>query len=124
MSREITPSARRVLELLRAADRPVKAYDLMRQLEDGRLAKPPTVYRALNQLMTLGLAHKVYTLDAFTACASPDEPHYPLLRVCPNCRRTSELLVTGEDLQRLLPGGDFFTSLAVLELTGVCEDCS
>ena len=38
-----------VLELIAAAEKPVKAYDLLDQLKDDRSnAAPPTVYRALD----------------------------------------------------------------------------
>ena len=56
----LTPVRRRVLELVLEAEKPVKAYDLLENLNPGEgAAKPPTVYRALDFLMGLGLVHKI-----------------------------------------------------------------
>src|SRR5512144_1424724 len=45
----LTPLRLRVLELIAASEKPVKAYDLLDQLREGRGgAAPPTVYRALD----------------------------------------------------------------------------
>ena len=61
----LTPVRRRVLELVLTAPGPVKAYDLLEALKPGSgTAKPPTVYRALDFLIGLGLVHKVEALNA------------------------------------------------------------
>src|SRR4051794_7709684 len=59
-----TPPRRRVFELLLQAGGPVKAYDLMADFSDGAAAKPPTVYRALEFLESVGLAHRIASLNA------------------------------------------------------------
>ncbi|MEJ0059912.1 MAG: hypothetical protein WDM79_10225 [Terricaulis sp.] len=53
----LTPLRRRVLELLMDHHGPAKAYDLLSQLDAG--AKPPTIYRALDFLVRMGLAHRI-----------------------------------------------------------------
>ena len=124
MRRPLSPSSLRVLDLLRAAGAPVKAYDLLSQLETGRLAKPPTVYRALNQLVEEGLAHRILSLDAFTACRLPDQPHQPQFMICGTCGRTTEAAVASEQLEELRrTSPEFHPTAAVIELTGICEDC-
>src|SRR5690349_5876216 len=61
----LTPLRRRVLELLLDHTGPAKAYDLLADLGSGQgPAKPPTVYRALEFLTRLGLAHRIETLNA------------------------------------------------------------
>jgi Fur family zinc uptake transcriptional regulator len=56
----MTQPRRRALELLLEAGKPMKAYDLIANFgEDGKAAKPPTVYRALDFLSRQGLAHRI-----------------------------------------------------------------
>ena len=51
-----TPLRRRVLELLLDQHGPAKAYDLLPLIDADKSAKPPTVYRALDFLVRMGLA--------------------------------------------------------------------
>ena len=65
----LTAPRRRVLELLLAADAPMKAYDLIAAFGDrGEPAKPPTVYRALEFLERLGFAHRIESLNSYVPC--------------------------------------------------------
>ncbi len=62
--KRLTPIRRKVLEILLAQRRSVKAYellDMIRAVQPG--AAPPTVYRALDFLVEEGLVHR---LDAIT----------------------------------------------------------
>src|ERR1700741_5492999 len=65
----LTPLRRRVLELLLDHHGPAKAYDLLPLLggDKGGMAKPPTIYRALDFLTRMGLAHRIESLNAFVA---------------------------------------------------------
>ena len=60
----MTAPRRRVLTLLLEAGEPVKAYDLIARFggAEGQAAKPPTVYRALDFLERLGLAHRIASI--------------------------------------------------------------
>lgn len=65
----MTDSRRRVLELLVSAAEPLKAYELAERFHpDGRAAKPPTVYRALEFLERLGLLHRISSTSTYVAC--------------------------------------------------------
>ncbi|HLS06094.1 MAG TPA: transcriptional repressor, partial [Wenzhouxiangella sp.] len=60
----LTPTRRRVLELIVEADGPVKAYDLLDQLKaDQPNAAPPTVYRALDFLLENNFIHRLESLS-------------------------------------------------------------
>lgn len=82
---------RRVLRALLAAERPLKAYDLIHILTaESRSAAPPTVYRALTFLTQMGLAHRVESQNAYVACRFPAETHVAGFRVCPRCGAAEE----------------------------------
>ena len=121
---ELPPSARRVLELLREADRPLKAYDLISRLDPRRPVSPPRVYRALKRLSDAGLIHRVLSLDAFVACRSPDRPHEPGFLLCERCGKSVEI-DAGEAVRGQIPQREprFTARRLVVEASGVCGAC-
>src|SRR3546814_16069725 len=90
--KRLTPIRRKVLEILLAQHRSVKAYellDLIRSVQPG--AAPPTVYRALDFLVDEGLVHRLDAINAWTACLdAAGEPH-DLLVDCTQCGAVAEL---------------------------------
>lgn len=80
-----TEPRRRVYELLLQAGGPVKAYDLMEVYAEGRTAKPPTVYRALEFLEQFGLVHRIASLNAYVACDGDDPAHAAAFLICDCC---------------------------------------
>lgn len=118
---------RRVLELIWDEHRPVKAYELLDRLRGERAgAAPPTVYRTLDFLLQEGLIHRVESLNAYVGCGKPGHVHPVQLLVCRSCAAVAEL--ADDDVARLLQhkAGQmgFQTDSAVVELEGVCPQCS
>ena len=119
-----TASRARVYELLLRAGGPVKAYDLIPAYADDRVAKPPTVYRALDFLETLGLVHRIPSLSAYTACHGGDPTHAASFLICQCCGSAEEIspdlygLVSRASLQH-----GFSATSATLEIRGHCERC-
>ena len=84
---QLTPQRRRVLEILLEEHRAMGAYELLDVLRtEGIGAQPPTVYRALDFLVSNGFAHKIERLNAFVACAHPGERHAPAFLICSDCK--------------------------------------
>ena len=120
-----TASRARVYELLIRAGGPVKAYDLIPAYAEDRLAKPPTVYRALEFLEHLGLAHRIPSLSAYTACQGGDPTHAASFLICQCCGSAKEIapeLFSLVSRASLLNG--FSASSATLEIRGLCARCS
>ena len=66
-----TALRRRVFELVWQHHRPIGAYEVLDLLQrDGRAA-PPTVYRALDFLLEIGLVHRIASLNAYVGCIQP-----------------------------------------------------
>src|SRR5215813_13756526 len=87
----LTPLRRRVLELLLDHRGPAKAYDLLNDLGSGQgPAKPPTVYRALEFLVRLGLAHRIESLNAFVACDIGACARSTIFLICERCGAAEE----------------------------------
>mgnify|MGYP005990258111 CR=1 FL=1 len=122
----LTAQRRRVLEILLQRHRAMGAYDVLDILRgEIKGAQPPTVYRALDFLVTHGFAHKIERLNAFVACAHPGERHAPAFLICSDCRSVAEMpsqgIVTAvreaaEDLR-------FVLDRMVIEAEGICPAC-
>lgn len=122
----LTPLRERVLRLVAQADRPVKAYDLMDLIRDGKgPAAPPTVYRALDFLLDNGFIHKLESINAFIGCHQPRIPHSVPFLICDGCGRAVEM--EDERATRLLTEQalalGFRPQAQTLEVHGRCARC-
>ncbi|MCK5914330.1 MAG: transcriptional repressor, partial [Desulfuromusa sp.] len=63
--KRFTAIRRRVFELVWQQHKPIGAYEVLEKLQQDGRAAPPTVYRALDFLLELGLVHRIASLNAF-----------------------------------------------------------
>lgn len=123
----LTPLRKRVLELVWQSHHPVKAYDLLERLAEGRGKRPapPTVYRALEFLRDAGLVHKIESLNAFIGCAKPDRRHSAQFLICIDCGAVAEMddpnlsAAIGANAKRL----GFAVEQETVEVEGRCAAC-
>jgi len=124
----LTPIRKRVLELVWQSHRPIKAYDVLAQLQqEMSSAKPPTVYRALDFLLEHRLIHKLQRLNAFIGCHHPEsggESCYFL--ICTRCEETQEFHhpAIRRSLQDSMRQQQFLAQHVTVEVEGVCKGCS
>lgn len=123
----LTPTRRRVLELVLSAQGPIKAYDLLDRLKlEQPGAAPPTVYRALDFLLEHHFIHRLESLNAFVSCFHPEEAHQGQFLICDECHSVHEL--HDADLERKLrqtmEQESFQPSRQILEIHGLCMDCA
>jgi Fur family zinc uptake transcriptional regulator len=86
-----TSLRKRVLELVWARHEPMKAYDLLSELQkEDKAAKPSTIYRTLEFLSDLGLVHKIHRQNAYVGCVNPKEERPCFFIVCKNCHKIKE----------------------------------
>ena len=122
-----TPTRRNVFMLIAEYQGAVSAYDLLDRLKELEPnAKPPTVYRALDFLLTQGFVHKVESLNAFLFCEHFDEHHPMQLLICNDCGLVIELhdaaINSAFEQQALLHG--FAIINQSIEAHGRCLQCS
>lgn len=122
-----TESRRRTYELLLRAGGAVKAYDLIAAYaaKDEAVAKPPTIYRALEFLAQQGLVHRIESLNAFLACGSDHHGQSTEFLICDCCGGVEELdLGIGREVITAVSGRGFTPSRVVLEVHGACANCA
>lgn len=130
----LTPIRTKVLTLIAAQGRPIKAYDLLDRIRTDKLededsagaAAPPTVYRALDFLLANGFIHKLESVNAFVACHHPSTAQHsvPFL-ICDRCHSAVELederIVALLDEKARALG--FVPQAQTLEVHGLCARC-
>ncbi|TDR40835.1 Fur family zinc uptake regulator [Tahibacter aquaticus] len=123
----LTPLRLRVLEMIAASGKPVKAYDLLDQLKDERAgAAPPTVYRALDFLLENSFIHKLESINAYVSCHHPEEAHQVPFLICDKCASAVE--ICDERVATLLSEQarehGFRPRAQTLEVHGICSACA
>ncbi len=124
---QLTTIRRQILELLWESGRPMGAYELIEalKLRDSRPVGPPTVYRALEFLMSQGLVSKIESRNAYVPCAHPERRHDCLFFICSHCGASAELedprveQLLAEDAAVLA----YRVTRRVVEVQGACASC-
>ena len=123
----LTPTRALVLKIIWQGHQPLGAYQIQDTLADlnKKSIAPPTVYRAINFLLSHGLIHKVHSLNAFIGCPFPNSPHSNLFLICENCGNTAE--VSDNSLNTILGSfcdrAKFDLKTQSIELSGTCARC-
>ena len=124
----LTTTRESVLRLLWQSHKPLGAYQLQDQLAtllNKRIA-PPTVYRAIEFLLQLGLIHRLPSLNAYIACPFPNSEHSNLFMICTGCGNVAEMAhnALNNMLQNASDKANFTLQSQSLELFGLCPQCS
>lgn len=127
----LTQQREQVLSLIWQSHRPMGAYALIEKLSEltGKSIAPPTVYRAIEFLMELGLIHRINSLNAFLGCPDPishrvdTNAHYFL--ICEQCHETQEFIDKGinKRVSQQAAEKSFKPVQKWLEVTGLCQEC-
>jgi Fur family zinc uptake transcriptional regulator len=109
-----------VLSALRKAKEPLSAYAILDRVRVAGISHPPTVYRALNELIQLGMVHRLQSRSAFVACNGK-----AAFAICRQCEKVVEISLSDKDervLLRLSPK-DIAPEHVTLEIAGLCDAC-
>lgn len=125
---QLTPLRRQVLELILNVHRPLGAYDLLEQLA-ARMQKrvaPPTVYRALEFLVEMGLVHRIASLNAYLACSNGDRHGEAVFFICRCCRNALEINsdAISAAISDTANKARFAAEQQTVEVLGTCPQCA
>lgn len=128
----LTASRRAVLDIVMAAGRPMKAYDILSELQKVIAhAKPPTVYRALDYLIKHHLLHRVNDQNAYVFCQQDQKcfhnhpMRYNVLFSCQTCGSVKEESngVLTAVISEMAADLGFRTHSRIIEYPGTCGAC-
>lgn len=123
----LTPIRRAVLQLIWQNHRPLGAYSIVEQLPSviGSPIRAPSVYRAIEFLLELGLIHRLPSRNAFIGCPFPGSEHSDVFMVCRHCGSAAEL--SNDHLNQVIAEtserAGFRLESQTVELSGLCASC-
>jgi len=121
--KSLTAIRKHVLNLLLDAERPLTAYEVLASLDGVGSVSPPTAYRALDFLVSIGYVTRVESLNAYLALDLGPSDVPLALFVCEKCGQAEEIAAT-DAVIGLISTADqkgFGVSHAALELRGDCR---
>jgi Fur family zinc uptake transcriptional regulator len=127
----LTMKRKRTLALLLEEESPVSAYELidLYKASYGESLTAMSAYRMLNFLVEETLAHRLNSVNKYTACEHINCNHahdLPQFLICDNCQSVSEAGIQKHTLDQLradvLKSG-FSMDNQQLELHGLCSNC-
>ena len=122
---KLTKNQALVFDALNKADKPVGAYDLLDKLREHGLKAPLQIYRALDRLIELRVAHRLESLNAWTACCDADHASAAVFVICDDCGNVKEHIDAdfGSSVENIARRSGFFPKRPVFEIHGRCGDC-
>ncbi len=123
----LTPLREQVLQLIWQSHKPLGAYDLIDMLSkvsQKRIA-PPTVYRALDFLLDIGIVHRINCLNAYIGCPSPAVEHPNYFFICTTCHSVieSDEPRIHQEVSQVADEHQFSIEKQWLEVLGQCNHC-
>jgi Fur family zinc uptake transcriptional regulator len=114
-----------ILSCLRQAKEPMSAYAILDKVRIAGISHPPTVYRALADLMQKGVVHRLQSRSAFIACGHGACDGKFAFAICRHCGKVVEIPLSDEDRAGLLAlaPDEIVPEQVTLELAGLCEAC-
>jgi Fur family zinc uptake transcriptional regulator len=107
---------------------PLSAYTILERLGEHGLRAPPQVYRALDKLLDLGLAHKLASMNSFLACQHTQCGSHQVtsFAICDGCEQVSEIINTEfeRQLNSLAKDVGLQPTRSTIEIHGLCDQCS
>lgn len=122
---KLSPNQSKILGCLRAAGEAMSAYAILDRVRKSGIAHPPTVYRALNDLMKKGMVHRLESRSAFIACGHRGCDGRFAFAICRACDKVVEIPLGERDQARLLglAPAEISPEQVTLEMAGLCVAC-
>lgn len=123
----LTPIREAVLALIWQSHRPLGAYAIADKLPpvNGKKVQAPSIYRAIDFLLELGLIHRLPSQNSYLGCPFPDNEHSDVFMVCRGCGSAAE--VSADALNQIIADtsqrSGFLLESQCVELTGLCLAC-
>lgn len=117
-----------ICEVLTESDKPLGAYEILERVKVKGINGPPTIYRALDKLIKLGIAHRIASTHTYMMCKQGKEHHGEsiVLTVCNSCDNVDEIpnKALHDAFNHIRQSNGFRIHNEVVELVGTCRSCS
>ena len=115
----------KILACLRKTGEPMSAYAILDVVRKAGISHPPTVYRALNDLLRKGMVHRLQSRSAFVACGHGVCDGKFAFAICKACDRVVEISLSDDDQAALLglAPDEITPEKVTVEIAGLCDHC-
>lgn len=123
---KVTRPRRQVLKVLERAEMPVSPYDIQKILEEkGEHLNPVTIYRILDLLCLLNLAHRVLLSGGYVKCSLGTVEGCHRFMVCRQCGLLKEFADRAlcEEEDEIARDLGFYAEHHFSEFFGLCANC-
>ena len=123
---QFTPIRKTVFKLIWQSHSPLKAYDILEELQkEDPSEKPITIYRALDFLLNNRMIHKIESQNTYLGCTHPGELHNCYFTICKKCNVVHEGCESNflGGIYETLKKEDFMVNHITLEIQGICKNC-
>ncbi len=120
-----TPQRFGIVEELSSSENAISAYELLERLnKKGNSFNISTIYRVLDFWVDIGVVHKIESNSTYLVCNDSHKNHFHVLLHCTKCNSIEESCQLSKQLQ--LPSTYNFSpnNSQVIELQGLCTNCS
>lgn len=128
MTNKLTRNQMLVFSVLEKEKTPLSAYTILDRLRGEGLRAPLQVYRALKQLIAEKRVHRLESVNAFMACAHPEQHGQgtTVFIICEKCNKVSEFVSPSiaEDILILTQKIGFLPHTGTIEIRGLCSNCT
>ena len=116
-----------VLRFLLTIQKPSTAYDVVAGIQEAMPgAKPATVYRALDFLMSMHVIHRVEAIKSYILCSQAKPHAYVQFVVCDKCGDVREIELAHEilgEIAQVTRRVGFADVSPTIEVHGTCLTC-
>jgi len=126
-SQKLGVNDKRVFEILLSEHRAFSAYEVADRVgENSKRLQANQVYRAVETLIKLGVAHRVELKHGYMACHSTDNCTAHQILICKSCEQVAELEHSKlhAEIAKSVEEVGFLPEPQKLELLGICPNCS
>jgi Fur family transcriptional regulator, zinc uptake regulator len=122
---KLTRNQTKILTCLRKAKEPMSAYVILDRVRKAGISHPPTVYRAISELMRKGMVHRLESRSAFIACGHGACDGKFAFAICRQCGKVVEIPLSDDDQMALLGlvPEEIVPEQVMLEIAGLCAGC-
>ncbi len=116
-----------IYDVLSESDKPLAAYQILECVKTRGITGPPTVYRALNKLIKLGMAHRIASTHSYVMCRYGQEHKnesvvFAVCYLCDNVQEVADKSVYSA-LENIIANNGFKTRSEIVEIIGTCRGC-
>lgn len=122
----LTELREKILEIIFRDHKPVKAYDVLKELEkEGISDKPPTIYRALDFFIKNKIIHKIHSLNSYFVCSHLGKHSDCHFLICKKCNKIEECCnqKLTNSIKSSSSDNEFFIEDSNVEILGICKNC-